>query len=275
MVDWIYSGAAKLSLPHAVVDLLEQAFSILGISRYQLGLVLAIVLFSSQPDPLFANDHGYLRDGSPGAMLIQRGNPDPGEFLRKLAGGGEIVDYCHSRELLSHWEALDLLDHLWNMCRPGAEGGSSCWSQSSWDELLEEMDRQVPQEGPVWLDAHQVLLGLEAFSRDFVQKSEPCDPFISSAIVRSARESTSWLQSACGFLLGLGEVVVGGFVVGSGQYTTHNGDGTFKQYRGSGKPQGDIPRPNVKQNVLHDTPKGPRPGKSTVRPANIDEIPKA
>ncbi len=32
-----------------------------------------------------------------------------------------------------------------------------------------------------------------------------------------------------------------------GQYTTYNEDGTFKQYRGSGKSHGNIPRPNVKE----------------------------
>jgi hypothetical protein len=41
-----------------------------------------------------------------------------------------------------------------------------------------------------------------------------------------------------------------------GQYKTHNNDGTFKQYRGSGKPHGGIPRPNVKENQVNETPKG-------------------
>lgn len=58
-----------------------------------------------------------------------------------------------------------------------------------------------------------------------------------------------------------------------GQYTTHNGDGTFKQYRGSGKPHGNIPRPNIKENKINPTPKGPIPGKPAVRPPRIDEIP--
>ncbi|EYF01095.1 PAAR-like domain-containing protein [Chondromyces apiculatus] len=59
-----------------------------------------------------------------------------------------------------------------------------------------------------------------------------------------------------------------------GQYTTHNGDGTFKQYRGSGKPHYDIPRPNVKENKLNTTPDGKAiPGRPTVRPAKPDEIP--
>ncbi len=35
-----------------------------------------------------------------------------------------------------------------------------------------------------------------------------------------------------------------------GKYTTFNGDGTFKQYRGSGKDHGGIPRPNVKENGI-------------------------
>lgn len=60
----------------------------------------------------------------------------------------------------------------------------------------------------------------------------------------------------------------------NGQYTTHNGDGTYKQYRGSGKDHGPIPRPNVKENKLNHSPKGPIPGKPEVRPARPDEIPK-
>jgi filamentous hemagglutinin len=60
----------------------------------------------------------------------------------------------------------------------------------------------------------------------------------------------------------------------SGQYTTHNGDGTFKQYRGSGKPHGGIPRPNVKENTINNSPNGPIPGSPTVRPAQPEEIPK-
>jgi hypothetical protein len=60
-----------------------------------------------------------------------------------------------------------------------------------------------------------------------------------------------------------------------GQYTTHNEDRTWKQYRGSGKPHGDIPRPNVKftePNPQHDG--SIRVGKVRVRPAKPDEIPK-
>jgi RHS repeat-associated protein len=59
-----------------------------------------------------------------------------------------------------------------------------------------------------------------------------------------------------------------------GQYTTHNGDGTFKQYRGSGKPHGNIPRPNVKETQNNPSPSGPRPGKPEVRRPTPDEIPK-
>ncbi|MES2198603.1 MAG: RHS repeat-associated core domain-containing protein [Chlamydiota bacterium] len=59
-----------------------------------------------------------------------------------------------------------------------------------------------------------------------------------------------------------------------GQYTTHNEDGTFKQYRGSGKPHGDIPRPNIKENKINPSPSGPRPGNPDVRPPRVDEVPK-
>jgi RHS repeat-associated protein len=59
-----------------------------------------------------------------------------------------------------------------------------------------------------------------------------------------------------------------------GQYTTHNGDGTWKQYRGSGKPHGSIPRPNVKENENNPSPSGPIPGNSKVREPKPDEIPK-
>jgi RHS repeat-associated protein len=58
-----------------------------------------------------------------------------------------------------------------------------------------------------------------------------------------------------------------------GQYTTHNGDGTWKQYRGSGKPHGPIPRPNVKENKNNPSPSGPRPGIPNVREPRPDEIP--
>ncbi|WP_121100941.1 RHS repeat-associated core domain-containing protein [Litorimonas taeanensis] len=60
-----------------------------------------------------------------------------------------------------------------------------------------------------------------------------------------------------------------------GQYTTHNGDGTFKQYRGSGKDHGDVPRLNVKENKLNEAPNGQKfPGKTEVRPPFPDEIPR-
>ncbi len=42
----------------------------------------------------------------------------------------------------------------------------------------------------------------------------------------------------------------------SGQYTTHNGDGTWKPYRGSGKDHRTIPRPNVKETKPNKTPNG-------------------
>ncbi|VHO05232.1 polymorphic toxin type 24 domain-containing protein [Candidatus Rhabdochlamydia sp. T3358] len=60
----------------------------------------------------------------------------------------------------------------------------------------------------------------------------------------------------------------------AGSYTTYNGDGTYKQYRGSGKPHGDVPRPNVKETKNNLSPIGPIPGKPTVRPAKPEEIPK-
>ncbi len=39
------------------------------------------------------------------------------------------------------------------------------------------------------------------------------------------------------------------------QYTTHNADGTWKQYRGSGQDHGAIPRPNVKEPTFNTNPK--------------------
>jgi len=59
-----------------------------------------------------------------------------------------------------------------------------------------------------------------------------------------------------------------------GGYTTFNEDGTVKQYRGSGKPHGNIPRPNVKENYINESPSGPRPGKPQVREPRAEEIPK-
>jgi len=59
-----------------------------------------------------------------------------------------------------------------------------------------------------------------------------------------------------------------------GQYTTHNGDGTYKQYRGSGQDHGNIPRPNVKETHLNTAPNGQQyPSKPEVRPARPEEIP--
>lgn len=59
-----------------------------------------------------------------------------------------------------------------------------------------------------------------------------------------------------------------------GQYTTHNGDGTWKQYRGSGQDHGGIPRPNVKEAGKNTTPDGREIiDKGRVRPARPDEIP--
>jgi RHS repeat-associated protein len=59
-----------------------------------------------------------------------------------------------------------------------------------------------------------------------------------------------------------------------GQYTTHNGDGTWKQYRGSGQDHGGIPRPNVKEAGKNVTPDGHEfIDKGHVRPPRSDEIP--
>nr|WP_276574343.1 polymorphic toxin type 24 domain-containing protein [Pseudomonas qingdaonensis] len=41
-----------------------------------------------------------------------------------------------------------------------------------------------------------------------------------------------------------------------GQYTTHYWDGTWKEYRGSGKDHGNIPRPNIKEATKNPTPDG-------------------
>ena len=60
-----------------------------------------------------------------------------------------------------------------------------------------------------------------------------------------------------------------------GQYTTHDGDGNWKQYRGSGKPHGDIDRPNIKEPNVNVRPDGRSFINGTkVRPARPDEIPK-
>lgn len=59
-----------------------------------------------------------------------------------------------------------------------------------------------------------------------------------------------------------------------GQYTTHNEDGTYKQYRGEGKPHGGIERPNVKETKLNKAPNGKKfLGKPTVRKPFEEEIP--
>jgi RHS repeat-associated protein len=59
-----------------------------------------------------------------------------------------------------------------------------------------------------------------------------------------------------------------------GQYTTHNGDGTSKQYRGSGQDHGGIPRPNVKETGINISPDGRTfIDKGRVRPASPSEIP--
>ena len=59
-----------------------------------------------------------------------------------------------------------------------------------------------------------------------------------------------------------------------GQYTTHNGDNTFKQYRGSGKSHGGMERPNIKENFNNPSPTGPKPGTAQVRKPEAHEIPK-
>jgi RHS repeat-associated protein len=59
-----------------------------------------------------------------------------------------------------------------------------------------------------------------------------------------------------------------------GQYTTHNGDGTWKQYRGSGQDHGGIPRPNVKEAGKNVTPdRRTFVDKGRVRPPTPNEIP--
>lgn len=61
----------------------------------------------------------------------------------------------------------------------------------------------------------------------------------------------------------------------NGQYTTHYGDGTWKQYRGSGKKHGGIPRPNVKEAGKNLSPDGRTfIDKGRVRPPHNDEIPR-
>ena len=59
-----------------------------------------------------------------------------------------------------------------------------------------------------------------------------------------------------------------------GQYTTHGGEKSPSQYRGSGKPHGGVPRPNVKEYTQHTSPNGKTSYTHSVRPARPDEIPK-
>ena len=59
-----------------------------------------------------------------------------------------------------------------------------------------------------------------------------------------------------------------------GQYTTHHEDGTWKQYRSSGKDHGKIPRPNVKENRINRSPDGTEfISKPRVRRAEPEDIP--
>jgi RHS repeat-associated protein len=59
-----------------------------------------------------------------------------------------------------------------------------------------------------------------------------------------------------------------------GQYTTHYKDGTWKQYRGSGKDHGSIARPNVKETKIERAPNGKEfIGKPKVRKPEPGEIP--
>ena len=61
-----------------------------------------------------------------------------------------------------------------------------------------------------------------------------------------------------------------------GQYTTHNADGTWKQYRGSGQDHGGIPRPNVKETEINTNPHTGQEfiSKPKVRQPELDEYPK-
>ncbi len=59
-----------------------------------------------------------------------------------------------------------------------------------------------------------------------------------------------------------------------GQYTSYNEDGTYKQYRGSGKDHGPIKKPNVKETQVNPLPDGTcRTGNPTVRYPTAEEIP--
>ncbi|WP_202613996.1 polymorphic toxin type 24 domain-containing protein [Silvanigrella paludirubra] len=60
-----------------------------------------------------------------------------------------------------------------------------------------------------------------------------------------------------------------------GQYTTHFGDGSWKQYRGTGRPHGAIDRPNIKETVVNENKiTGKKYIGDTVRPPRVSEIPK-
>jgi glucan-binding YG repeat protein len=60
-----------------------------------------------------------------------------------------------------------------------------------------------------------------------------------------------------------------------GQYTTHYSDGTWKQYRGSGKDHGIYPRPNVKETTTNKTADGRVfVDRGRVRQVRPDEIPR-
>nr|WP_231653535.1 polymorphic toxin type 24 domain-containing protein [Pseudomonas californiensis] len=60
-----------------------------------------------------------------------------------------------------------------------------------------------------------------------------------------------------------------------GQYTTHYENGTFKQYRGSGKPHGKYARPNIKFNKINTHPGGVSSASGPiVRYPTDDEYPK-
>ena len=61
-----------------------------------------------------------------------------------------------------------------------------------------------------------------------------------------------------------------------GQYTTHYADGSWKQYRGSGKPHGNIDRPNVKEMTFNINPNdGKKHPKIIVRKPEDWEMPKS
>ncbi|MDO5651414.1 MAG: polymorphic toxin type 24 domain-containing protein [Moraxella sp.] len=59
-----------------------------------------------------------------------------------------------------------------------------------------------------------------------------------------------------------------------GQYTTYNEDGSWKQYRGSGKPHGNIEKPNVKELSMNEYDGKKYPSKPEVRYPREDEYPR-